>query len=80
MSIDAQEVDTNIVMAEIDESVMKPANLVSQLKSRGILVIPISAGATNLLRFVTHHDIGTAEIECSLAEVVEIMGAAHPER
>ena len=78
VSIDAQAVETNIVMVEIDEAVIKTADLVAQLKARGILVMPISVGSTNVLRFVTHHDIGIAEIERSLATVIEIMGAAHP--
>ncbi len=74
VSIDLREVETNIVMAEIDEAVMKTSDLVSQLKAQSILVMPISIGATNVLRFVTHHDIGTPEIDRSIAACVEIMG------
>jgi threonine aldolase len=78
VSVDSREVETNIVLAHIDEAIMKTADLLAALAAKGILVVPISVGAANVLRFVVHHDISAANIDNSVAAVHANMARRAP--
>ncbi len=54
------EVETNIVMARVLRPRPTPAELADALKERGVLVLPQNEST---LRFVTHMDVGEADVE-----------------
>ncbi len=53
-------VETNIVVARVDESFMTVDNLLAALKERGVLAVPFGAGR---VRMVTHLDVSADDIE-----------------
>lgn len=63
ISIDVEKVVTNIVIFDISATGKTSAEIVEELKDRGILAI----GFGNLLRMVTHLDVSADDISKTLA-------------
>ncbi|MEC7232678.1 MAG: low specificity L-threonine aldolase, partial [Planctomycetota bacterium] len=61
---------TNIVMVEVSRSGMSAADLSSALGDRGVKVMPIGP---QVLRFVTHCDVGQADVDTLVAAATEIL-------
>jgi threonine aldolase len=53
-------VETNIVVARVDEKVFTVDTLLGQLRERGVLAVPFGAGR---VRMVTHLDVSSDDIE-----------------
>lgn len=70
IEVDLKNVETNIVIVDIESSAMKPAAFLQDLKDRGVLAS--SFGGT-LIRFVTHHDVSRTDIDTAAAKVTEVM-------
>jgi len=64
ISVDPAAVQTNIVIFELHNARMTPAQLASGLRERGVLLSPMDG---NRLRAVTHYHVGPADIERTLA-------------
>ncbi|MBI4766741.1 MAG: low-specificity L-threonine aldolase [Deltaproteobacteria bacterium] len=60
VSIDPAEVETNIVIFDVSKSPKKPVQIAGELRTRGVLILPM--GKTSI-RLVTHIDISDAGIE-----------------
>jgi len=58
------EVRTNIVMVRVQHPRHTPVSLAAALGEKGVLVLPMNA---TTLRFVTHLDVGRADVERCLA-------------
>src|SRR5262245_20257734 len=65
-------VETNIVVARVDESVIKSEAVLAQLKERGVLAVPFGAAR---VRMVTHLDVSADDIERA-GEVLLSLGRA----
>lgn len=63
LKVNLQEVETNIVVAQVDQGFMKAAELVSLLKEKGIL---LNATAADKIRLVTHKDVSAGDIDYAL--------------
>ncbi|OGU08849.1 MAG: hypothetical protein A2W29_11870 [Gemmatimonadetes bacterium RBG_16_66_8] len=66
-----EEVETNIVFAEVPEETMDAAEFVSALGSKGVV---INAPRGRRVRFITHHDISGDDIEFAGACVRDVLG------
>ena len=67
------DVETNLVPVRVDRPEHDAASLAAALAERGVRVLPLAA---DTLRFVTHLDVGPADVE-RLSEALEsILGAA----
>ncbi len=64
------QVETNIVMVRVRHARHTSASLAAELGRRGVLVLPMNDTA---LRFVTHLDVGPADVERCLAEARAIL-------
>ena len=53
-------VETNIVVARVDERAFTVETLLAQLRERGVLAVPFGAGR---VRMVTHLDVSTDDVE-----------------
>ncbi len=62
VSIDAERVQTNIVIFDVSETGKTSAEIVSQLKENEILAIPFGTA----IRMVTHYDVSQQDIEKTL--------------
>jgi threonine aldolase len=65
-------VETNIVVARVDESVIKAEAVLAQLKERGVLAVPFGAAR---VRMVTHLDVSADDVERA-GEVLLSLGRA----
>ncbi len=72
LSCDPKSVDTNIVRVEVGRAEFDGAGLAAQLKSRGVLVSPLSP---RVLRFVTHLDVGPSDVERAVGALRQILSA-----
>jgi len=68
--IDAERVQTNIVLFDISETGKNSAEIVSELKENGILAIPFGKA----IRMVTHSDVSREDIETTLKILKKIIG------
>ncbi|MEM6672959.1 MAG: GntG family PLP-dependent aldolase [Planctomycetota bacterium] len=57
---DASSVDTNIAMVHVERDGLGAADLAAKLAEHGVLVMPMGE---RVLRFVTHLDLGPADVE-----------------
>lgn len=73
LSVDFQQVQSNIVLLHVDPAVIATDTLVQNLRAHDILVMPIAVGSASILRFVTHHDINAADIERTVSAVKAIL-------
>lgn len=63
VSIDAEKVQTNIVIFEVSETGKTSAEICAELKAQGILAIPFGRA----IRMVTHSDVSREDIETTLS-------------
>lgn len=70
VAIDPAKVVTNIVIFDIAGSRFSPAELVAEVKSRGVLISGI--GGTRI-RLVTHYDVSRDDCLEALATLTEIL-------
>ncbi len=68
-----EEVETNIVFAEVPEEITDAAAFVSALGLKGVVV---NAPPGRRLRFITHHDVSADDIEFAGACVRDLLRAA----
>lgn len=66
LSVSPEEVETNIVMVDLEPS-FDVAKLLKTLEARGVLAVQVSPSR---LRFVTHRDVGEEDVD----QALEVMG------
>ena len=72
LAIDLDSIESNIVYFEVDEGIGRSAKeVVGSLASRGVR---IGALGPQLLRAVTHLDVGAAEVDAALDTLREVLG------
>ncbi|CAN5700296.1 low-specificity L-threonine aldolase [soil metagenome] len=69
ISIDAERVQTNIVIFDVSETGKTSAEICEKLKESGILAIPFGKA----IRMVTHHDVSREDIEKTLESLARIV-------
>ncbi|MBK8179211.1 MAG: hypothetical protein IPK67_10070 [Planctomycetes bacterium] len=72
LSCDPRDVETNIVMVQVRHPRFDAAGLMEALKPAGVLVLPMTRHS---LRFVTHLDVGPADVARLEAAAVNLLGA-----
>ena len=70
VSIDAEKVQTNIVLFDITQTGKTSAEICAELKARGILAIAFGKE----IRMVTHCDVSRDDIEATLNSLSDIIG------
>jgi threonine aldolase len=65
------EVETNLVMVRVEDPRFDAAALAASLEERGVRVLPLGP---DVLRFVTHLDVGPADVERVAAALHELLG------
>ena len=78
--VEVEGVETNIVLAHFDRSIVSTDDLIRGLEETDILVLEISVGSRNTLRLVTHHEIGADEADRTVDAVAAIMKSRSPSR
>ena len=68
---DPGKVETNIVMVHVTASGMTAADFAGKLGEKGVRVMPMGP---QVLRFVTHSDVGQGELDLLVAAATEILG------
>lgn len=71
VQVDPGSVETNIVMLDLQRA--QPAELLAALRQRSVLA---AAADPRRVRFVTHCDVGDADVDACLAAVAAFTGAA----
>ncbi|MDP7242199.1 MAG: GntG family PLP-dependent aldolase [Rhodospirillales bacterium] len=79
VDVDADGVETNIVLAHVDCTRILARDLIGKLEEADILVSELAFGSRNTLRWVTHHGVGNAEVDRAVDAVADIMGPTHPD-
>lgn len=69
ISIDAEKVQTNIVIFDVSETCKTSAEICNALKENGILAIPFGKA----IRMVTHYDVSREDIEKTLKALENIL-------
>ena len=67
----AREVESNIVMVRIERAGWTPERLTDALAAEGVLTLPMSATS---VRFVTHLDVGPADVERLERAFAKVLG------
>ncbi len=70
LSSDPEKVETNIVMVEVTRAGLTAAALAAELGERGVKVMPMGP---QVLRFVTHCDVGQADLDLLVSAAAEIL-------
>ncbi len=70
MSIDLETVETNIVIIDVERASVSPAEILSRLRERGIL---LSLGNYLGLRAVTHLDVSMKDVQQAASVVRDVM-------
>ncbi|MRX73084.1 aminotransferase class I/II-fold pyridoxal phosphate-dependent enzyme [Bacillus lacus] len=60
------EIDTNIVVVDVSETSLTPAEFVDKLKTEGVLAVGFGR---NAVRFTTHYDVASNDIERALRKI-----------
>ena len=71
LTVDPENIQTNIVIFEIDPSVGSAAEVMQALAEAGVRVTPSRA---QTLRMVTHRQVGSADVDEALSRVSRVMG------
>ena len=71
IALDAKKVQTNIVIFSVEPSGLSSADFLSQIKSRGVLAVPVDAAR---VRMVTHLDVTRRDIENAAEAVRSALG------
>ena len=66
-----EEVETNILFAQIPEELMDAGAFVDGLLKEGVVVNPAQKGR---IRLITHHDVSADDIEAAGAAVLKLLG------
>ena len=66
-----REIESNIVMVKVEHAGWTPERLTAALGEHGVLTMPMS---TTSVRFVTHLDVGPADVERLERALVEVLG------
>jgi threonine aldolase len=69
VSVNPEEVDTNIVIFQVDPARMSPTDVVVEMQKRGVLMFPF--GPTKV-RCVTHLDVSSDDIEAAIGAFSEV--------
>lgn len=69
-AVDPGEVETNMVLMDLEALSMSPGEVVGELGSRGIRCLPHQPG---LIRFVTHKDVSAGDIDYALEKIREVV-------
>ncbi|MBN2225618.1 MAG: aminotransferase class I/II-fold pyridoxal phosphate-dependent enzyme [Deltaproteobacteria bacterium] len=69
VSVNPEEVDTNIVIFQVDPARMSPTDVVVEMQKRAVLMFPF--GPTNV-RCVTHLDVSSDDIEAAIGAFSEV--------
>lgn len=73
LSIDPETVRTNIVIYDVTNPLLTPAQVSAALKARGVLINPTEGRG---MRAVTHYGIERSDVEKAIAALREVMGSA----
>jgi threonine aldolase len=71
VSIEPEEVETNILIFDVAETKMTPAQIRDEMKKEGILIHAV--GKTRI-RLVTHLDVSKEDIETALKAFRKVLG------
>ncbi len=74
LQLSPDEIDTNMIIFEIDPRLGTAADLAARLGSAGLLVLPVSP---QRIRMVTHLDVSSEDIERAAAILRETVEIAH---
>jgi threonine aldolase len=69
--VDVQDVQTNIVIAEVTAANRTAHQVVQMFKEHNILILPVSPVR---IRLVTHLDVGYEDIDRSIGTIKRIFG------
>lgn len=72
VEIDAESIETNIVIFGFAHPNWSAADFLARLKERGILALALAGG----IRFVTHKDVGDEDVDRAIVSFQEILGRA----
>jgi threonine aldolase len=72
ISIDPDQIPTNIVFFEVNHEDMTPAEFVQRIDAEGVRILPVPTGP-NALRAVTHYHITAEDIDRALAVISKEM-------
>ena len=75
VDVDLDEVETNIVLARIDRSVIPVGDFVQRLEEKDILIMEFTVVVPDTVRLVLHPDIGQDEVDRTIETVAAIMGS-----
>jgi threonine aldolase len=70
MTCEAADVETNLILVALEHPDHNAASLCARLGEEGVLVLPLSE---NVLRFVTHMDVGEADVLRLQAALTKIL-------
>jgi threonine aldolase len=73
ISVDPDQIPTNIVFFEVNREDMTPAEFVQRIDTEGIRMLVVPAGP-NIVRAVTHYHITTEDIDQALGVISKVMG------
>jgi threonine aldolase len=71
VSVDPDQVETNIIIFNIDDTGMTAAQMAEAMKRNGVLIHPISK---TQIRLVTHLDVSSEDIETALKAFEKLLG------
>ncbi len=77
LSVDADSIETNIVIFDLDESVGAANDVISALKAEGVLV---SSPGKHSIRMVTHREVDGADIDEALSRTAKTVGGLRASR
>jgi threonine aldolase len=72
ISIDPDQIPTNIIFFEVNREDMTPAEFVQRIDAEGIRILPVPTGP-NPLRAVTHYHITSEDIDQTLDVISNVM-------
>ena len=72
ISIDPDQIPTNIIFFEVNREDMTPAKFVQRIDAEGIRILPVPTGP-NALRAVTHYHITSEDIDQALSVISKVM-------
>ena len=72
ISIDPDQIPTNIVFFEINREDITPAEFVQRIDTEGIRILAVPTGP-NALRAVTHYHITSEDIDQALGVISKVM-------
>jgi threonine aldolase len=72
ISIDPDQIPTNIIFFEVNRKDMTPAEFVQRIDAEGIRILPVPTGP-NALRAVTHYHITSEDIDRALRVISKAM-------